>query len=824
MFTLKAIQHQVLDRPDNLAVVTSSGCLTYAELWARAESASRSLSGAQGMGVALQLPNSAEFLIWLLGTWMAGGVAIPVDVEAPSGVVAGIRRKTKPRYWITESVVSLEDAALLPDLQLANIYYTSGSTGTPKAVMQSDQGIAHFAQLFAKTLGIQPGTKVSWLYSPAFSATMMDVLGTLMNGACIYAFDLRKHGVHHGAQWLRTVQLNILHTVPSVFRTWVNFPNAQAMFTSLHAVDLGGEPVRELEVRQWKKVKPERASLFNHLAATEASVIAMESIETVEDLEAGWSAPFLQLDLVEFKGRKGRIRLNSPFLSPGYLNPTKAQSACFSEPSEDGSWSFISEDLGMWKQGQLVVTGRVNRRVKLNGLALDLDEIESHLRTLPIINDVAIVLHKGSKPQLVGWIATSDSDAIAACQSHLANHVPAHAIPSHWELLDALPLNSNGKRNLPVLEARALNHDTGACSQSFNRYEALVGIWFKKEIERFSGTLSADTHFFEAGGDSLAWGSLHARFEQSCGKTVALADLLAEPTLGGIARLLKTMHQGLVSEQAERVVITLREGAAGLPLFLVHGGQGEAFVSPAFLSMIAADRPVHAFRGIGFDLAQINGFNNISDWAAEYVRHMQQIQPTGPYSIAALCIGYTLAISIADQLTELGEQVLPIALFDPPFKVKKTWRERYVFWKRRKLFRWFGKQVIASRDTGFQNGLNATPNPNEFTQRQAKEDAFYALYPTFNATLNCHRGIRFQASSTMTSLPHPSMRHMSVVVVGTNHSEVLDVGNVAFQSAWQEFETEVLGEARLSADLRIVRTNSCSAEHTMDDAHNPLNE
>ena len=66
MFTLKAIQHQVLDRPDNLAVVTSSGCLTYAELWARAESASRSLSGAQGMGVALQLPNSAEFLIWLL--------------------------------------------------------------------------------------------------------------------------------------------------------------------------------------------------------------------------------------------------------------------------------------------------------------------------------------------------------------------------------------------------------------------------------------------------------------------------------------------------------------------------------------------------------------------------------------------------------------------------------------------------------------------------------------------------------------------------------------------------------------------------------------
>ena len=49
-----------------------------------------------------------------------------------------------------------------------------------------------------------------------------------------------------------------------------------------------------------------------------------------------------------------------------------------------------------------MVTGRVNRRVKLNGLALDLDESEAHLRTLPMDNDVAIVLEKGSKPQLVG--------------------------------------------------------------------------------------------------------------------------------------------------------------------------------------------------------------------------------------------------------------------------------------------------------------------------------------------------------------------------------------------------------------------------------------
>ena len=37
-------------------------------------------------------------------------------------------------------------------------------------------------------------------------------------------------------------------------------------------------------------------------------------------------------------------------------------------------------------------------------------------------------------------------------------------------------------------------------------------MWFKEEIERFSGTLNAATHFFEAGGDSLALGSLHARF------------------------------------------------------------------------------------------------------------------------------------------------------------------------------------------------------------------------------------------------------------------------------------------------------------------------
>jgi thioesterase domain-containing protein len=102
---------------------------------------------------------------------------------------------------------------------------------------------------------------------------------------------------------------------------------------------------------------------------------------------------------------------------------------------------------------------------------------------------------------------------------------------------------------------------------------------------------------------------------------------------------------------------------ASAPLFLVHGARGWLFVEADALAA-RKDQPVYGFQAAGLNRARMRR-NTIAEMARHYVSAMKQVQPDGPYFIGSACIGFLVAIEMANQLRAAGELVGPLLLLDP---------------------------------------------------------------------------------------------------------------------------------------------------------------
>jgi thioesterase domain-containing protein len=119
------------------------------------------------------------------------------------------------------------------------------------------------------------------------------------------------------------------------------------------------------------------------------------------------------------------------------------------------------------------------------------------------------------------------------------------------------------------------------------------------------------------------------------------------------------------------VLIPLWRQGGAVPLFLVHGRHGQAFVSPHFMKLLGDDQPVWAFQARGLD-GRDEPHATIGDMAAHYLAALREVRPHGPYFLGALCAGAYIAAAMARALASSGELVLPLLLLDPPEHLRKA--------------------------------------------------------------------------------------------------------------------------------------------------------
>ena len=117
--------------------------------------------------------------------------------------------------------------------------------------------------------------------------------------------------------------------------------------------------------------------------------------------------------------------------------------------------------------------GRIDHQVKIRGHRIELGEIEARLQAQAQVREVIVLALDG---QLVAYLVPGDPardphTLREVLKGELRAHLPDYMVPTHFVLLDAMPLTANGKltaRHCPLRMPPNCRRSTSRPKASWN--------------------------------------------------------------------------------------------------------------------------------------------------------------------------------------------------------------------------------------------------------------------------------------------------------------------------------------------------------------------
>jgi aspartate racemase len=184
----------------------------------------------------------------------------------------------------------------------------------------------------------------------------------------------------------------------------------------------------------------------------------------------------------------------------------------------------------------------------------------------------------------------------------------------------------------------------------------LAGIW-----KRVLGIEQIGIHdnFFDLGGHSLLAVRLFVEIERRFGQSLPLASIFTAPTVEQLAALICDTS----AASSSRCLVILQDQGDKPPLFCVSGLAGHAFIFRQLALHLGPEQPVYGLHYPGLD-GQQEPLTSIEEIATEFIRHIRQVQPQGPYYLCGLCFAGLVVYEMAQQLTAQQQPVAMVALLD----------------------------------------------------------------------------------------------------------------------------------------------------------------
>ncbi|MBZ4377478.1 non-ribosomal peptide synthetase, partial [Corallococcus sp. AS-1-6] len=561
--------------PEVVAAVFEGTQLTYAQLDARANQLAHALR-RRGVGpevrVALSVERSLEVVVGLLGILKAGGAWVPVDPLLPRERLAFMLEDSVAQVLVTQQPLvdrfpeALHARALCLDAEreslaqeptdapvtgvtpanMAYLLYTSGSTGTPKGTAVEHRGVANLVTHEAVAYGIGPGSRVLQFASLSFDLSVEEIFTTLCNGATLVLAPLEK--LMPGAPLpvlLREQELSVVSLTPAALA--VTSPES---LPEVRTVISGGDALPEDVVARWA---PGRR-LLNTYGPTEATVVA-----TLGEVVADGTVPSIGKPLANVRvyvldpqgqpvpvGVRGELHIGGVGVARGYAGRPGLTAERFVPDAfsgEEGARLYRTGDVVRWRaDGRLDFVGRLDSQVKVRGFRIELGEVEAALTRQPGVSEaVVLVWGDGADRRLVGYVVAKEGHSldVDTLRAGLRQGIPEYMVPSALRVLDALPLNANGKvdrKALPEPEA-AREGDAFVAPRTVTEAK-LASVW--AEVLRLE-RVGVKDNFFALGGHSLLATQVVSRIRTSLGVEMPLRLLFEAPTVEALAQRIEQL-------------------------------------------------------------------------------------------------------------------------------------------------------------------------------------------------------------------------------------------------------------------------------------------
>lgn len=275
-------------------------------------------------------------------------------------------------------------------------------------------------------------------------------------------------------------------------------------------------------------------------------------------------------------GVPGELLLSGPRLARGYIGQPELTTHRFvPNPYYRGRISLSSEvwyqkvyrtgDLVSWTStGSLRFLGRIDRQVKIDGVRIELGEVESALTKAPGVTHASVTTTTllGGRKVLVGVI-TPETLKIEDILAHCRQYVLSAAVPAGLAAVEALPLRPNGKVDtdkVAALGRAAMGQSNGGNNDDQNYYvppatdleSRIQRVWM--EILGLEDEVSVTLDFFHAGGSSLRAGILTARLRTELSLPFLPATMIyTAKTIRAMAETVQGMIESNAAKSKKRL-------------------------------------------------------------------------------------------------------------------------------------------------------------------------------------------------------------------------------------------------------------------------------
>ncbi|OZC65830.1 hypothetical protein CH251_24175 [Rhodococcus sp. 06-462-5] len=566
----------------SVAVVDGARRITYAELQRRVdelatELSARGLTSEQAVGIGIA--RSAETVVAALAVMAAGGAFVPVDPSWPLArreeVAAQarisllcIRFDSDGLDSVASVPVDLENwahahhANTMPEVNihgssLAYVMFTSGSTGKPKgAMIRHDAICARMDWQMDRLLNFRGDDAALFKAPLSFDISVNEFLLPLFSGGqVVIAGPGDERDPDRLLDLIANESVTFVYLVSSMLDVLLDIDasvagNRAGRLTGLRHVWCGGEVLTPSLFARFREQLD--TTLYHGYGPAEATIGVSHVVysDTADRIATSIGSPnpntqlyVLGEDLRPLPiGTDGELYAAGYLLGRGYVHAPASTAARFiANPfCDNGSRLYHTGDRARWTpEGTLEFAGRVDNQVKIRGMRLELEDVESVLAGHPDVRHCAVTVRTtpAGSAYLAAYVvpvAGAETNA-QRIRSWAADNLPEYMVPSGVLLLESFPLTANGK-----LDRRALEEPELVGSEDYRApttpREATVCSAFADVLGL--DRIGADDDFFSHGGDSLLAVRLGQSLARRTGQSVPISAVFDHRTPAALARRL----------------------------------------------------------------------------------------------------------------------------------------------------------------------------------------------------------------------------------------------------------------------------------------------
>jgi len=536
-------------------MVSGSTKHTYSELNGKANQLAnylikRGVKANSRVGICMD--RSCEMVIAVLAILKAGGAYVPFDSSYPKARLAGMLQEIKLKHLLSMnalleilpeddgSVITLDgdkeqierensdnpQQEVAPN-DLAYIIFTSGSTGKSKAAAVHHRGWRNLLNWFTRQFEITSRDKVLLVSSFSFDLTQRALVMPLISGGELHLLAANHFNPELAMSNIDVQKITLMNCAPSPFYTLVENQSADVRrkLNSLRIVFLGGEAISGARLKDWVDSGTCKTELVNVYGIAECSDVS--TYYRLHDFNryVSGSVPIgIPIDNTRVyvmdsemhcvaDGEIGELCIAGEGVGKGYVNDPELTKKKFVKVKlgRKSELLYRTGDLGrLVKDCNFEYVGRVDYQVKVHGVRVELEEIETVLRQHSKTQE-AIVLVKEVElgdQRIVAYVIPKESVSDAewgSVEEDLRRYarlkLPKNMIPNTFVKIREVPLNPNGKVDRIALQNE--NGHNGAKPQSRQRStaEIVIGAFVAEALHVPQVGLEDD--FFDMGGHSL---------------------------------------------------------------------------------------------------------------------------------------------------------------------------------------------------------------------------------------------------------------------------------------------------------------------------------